>query len=189
MKKLFCLCSLVLLAMAIAGSCQRAYAQDRLAIGAQVAIQNLPQLGETPVGYGIRFTYAAYLPFLSFDAELNSFPTNSTGNLGETQVLFGLKAGLRVGRWGVFGKVRPGLAHFGGGGAPQRLTGQDFFALDLGGGVEYYFAPHVGLRWDLSDVSTSFGNSVLLAGPGGPTGVPLGTHQNFQSTIGVVVSF
>jgi hypothetical protein len=61
--------------------------------------------------------------------------------------------------------------------------------LDLGGGVEYYFVPHLGLRWDLSDVMTHFGNGVLYSGPGAPLGTPLGTRNNFQTTIGVVFTF
>ena len=161
-------------------------AQDRFAIGAQVAFDHLPELGETPTGYGFRFTYAAYLPLISFDAEVNSFPTHSTGNFGQTQAFFGLKAGARVGHWGVFLKARPGFAHFYGGAAPQRLSQRTNFALDLGGGVEYYFVPHVGLRWDLSDVMTHFGSGLLSFGPGNPIGVPLGTRGNFQTTVGIV---
>jgi len=161
-------------------------AQDRFAIGAQLAFDHLPELGETPTGYGFRFTYAAYLPLISFDAELNSFPAHSSGNFGQTQAFFGLKAGGRVGRWGVFVKVRPGLAHFYGGAAPQRLSQRNNFALDIGGGVEYYFVPHIGLRWDLSDVMTHFGSGTLSFGPGNPVGVPLGTHGNFQTTVGIV---
>jgi hypothetical protein len=46
--------------------------------------------------------------------------------------------------------------------------------------------PHVGLRWDLSDVMTHFGSGTLNAGPGGPLGVPLGTRGNFQTTLGIV---
>ena len=163
-----------------------ARAQDRFAVGAQLAFDHLPELGETPVGYGFRFTYAALVPFISFDAELNSFPTHGSGNLGQTQAFFGLKAGARVGRWGAFLKARPGLAHFYGGAAQQRLTQRTNFALDVGGGVEYYLIPHVGLRWDLSDVMTHFGSGTLNAGPGGPLGVPLGTRGNFQTTLGIV---
>ena len=174
----------IIVALAIVAP--RARAQDRFAVGAQLGFEHLPELGETPVGYGFRFTYAAFVPFISFDAELNSFPTHATGNLGQTQAFFGLKAGTRVGRWGVFVKARPGLAHFYGGADQQRLTSRTNFALDIGGGIEYYFAPHIGLRWDLSDVSTYFGSGVLNAGPGESIGTPLGTHGNFQTMVGIV---
>jgi len=178
-----------LLALVFVGLGQQAQAQDRFAIGTQVAIHKLPELGETVFGYGFRVTYGAYLPFLSFDSELNIFPTNSTGNFGETQGFFGLKAGVRVGRWGGFLKLRPGFDHFGGGFNPQRMSSDTHFALDLGGGVEYYFIPHLGLRWDLSDVMTHFGGTTLSSGPGAPVGTALGTQQNFQTTLGLVVTF
>jgi hypothetical protein len=176
----------ILFALSLGALEPRAVAQDRFAVGAQLAFDHLPELGETPAGYGFRFTYAAWLPLISFDAELNSFPTHGSGNFGQTQAFFGLKAGTRVGRWGVFLKARPGFAHFYDGAAQQRLTQRTNFALDLGGGVEYYFIPHVGLRWDLSDVMTHFGSGRLTSGPGGPLGVPLGTHGNFQTTVGIV---
>jgi hypothetical protein len=189
MKKLLGIPVLLLLAFWFAGSAEPVHAQDRFAVGAQVAIHKVPELGETPLGYGFRFTYGAYLPFLSFDSEINTFPTSSAGNFGETQGFFGLKAGLRVGKWGGFLKARPGFDHFGGGFDPQRLSSGTHFAMDLGGGVEYYFLPHLGLRWDLSDIMTHFGGATLSAGPGGPLGTPLGTQQNFQTTVGVVVTF
>ena len=179
----------IVCALSAFAAAEPAHAQDRFAVGAQFAVHNLPELGETRVGYGFRLTYAAYLPFISFDAEFNSFPTGSSGNLGETQGFLGLKAGVRVGRWGVFGKARPGIANFGGGAFPNRITGATHFALDLGGGVEYYPLPHIGLRMDLSDVGTFFGNTSLRAGPGTPPGVPLHTQHNFETTTGVVLTF
>jgi hypothetical protein len=190
-KKTFGFALIVFSALGIlfAGFGNQAHAQDRFAIGTQVAIHKLPELGETAFGYGFRVTYGAYLPFLSFDSELNIFPTSSTGNFGETQGFFGLKAGVRVGRWGGFLKLRPGFDHFGGGFDPERMSSETHFALDLGGGVEYYFVPHLGLRWDLSDIMTHFGGTTLSSGPGGPIGTPLGTQQNFQTTLGLVVTF
>ena len=188
-RKKWVLLGAPVLAVWLAASGQTARAQDRFAIGAHVAVEHLPVLGATPVGYGFRFTYGAYLPFLSFDSEINLFPTRSTGNLGQTQAFFGLKAGARIGSWGVFLKARPGVARFGGGAAPQRLTHRTNFALDLGGGVEHYFAPHLALRWDLSNVMTHFGDGMLLAGPGGPIGTRLGTKSNFQTTVGLQVHF
>ena len=189
MKKTFASGVVFLVILLFAGYGQQAHAQDRFAVGAQVAIHKLPELGETAFGYGFRFTYGAYLPFLSFDSEINTFPTNSTGNFGETQGFFGLKAGLRVGRWGGFLKLRPGFDHFGGGGDPHRMSSETHFALDLGGGLEYYIVPHVGVRWDLSDIMTHFGGTTLSNGPGGPLGTPLGTQQNFQTTVGMVLTF
>jgi hypothetical protein len=156
--------------------------------GAQIAVQSLPELGETHAGYGFRFTYNAYVPFLSLDSEINFFPTSSTGNLGETQAFVGLRAGVHIRRWGGYAKVRPGFANFGGGGFPQRLSSSTHFALDVGGVLEYDVLPHVALRWDLSDVLTDFGDAHLLAGPG-YVGAPLHSQHNFETTIGAVLRF
>jgi len=168
---------------------QIARAQDRFAVGAQVGFQSLPELGETAGSYGFRFTYGVYPPFIALDTEINMFPTHTTGNLGQTQFFLGPKIGARVGRFGVFFKVRPGFDHFGGGIDPGRLTRQTNFALDFGGGVEYYFAPNLVLRWDLSDVMTHFGSGQVLAPPGNAIGLPLGTVGNFETTVGIMVHF
>ncbi len=185
-KRIFFISSLMFFTVLFGALAPRARAQDRFAVGAQLAFDHLPELGETPAGYGFRFTYAALVPFFSFDAELNSFPTHGSGNFGQTQAFFGLKAGTRVGRWGVFLKARPGFAHFYDGVAQQRLTQRTNFALDIGGGLEYYVLPHIGVRWDLSDVMTHFGSGMLNAGPGSPLGIQLGTQSNFQTTVGIV---
>ena len=165
------------------------HAQDRFAVGAQVGFQSLPELGETAGSYGFRFTYGVYPPFIALDTEINMFPTHTTGNLGQTQFFLGPKIGARVGRFGVFFKVRPGFDHFGGGIDPDRLTRRTNFALDVGGGIEYYFAPNLALRWDLSDVMTHFSSGQVLAPPGNAVGLPLGTIGNFQTTVGIMVHF
>ena len=172
-----------------AAAVQTSRAQDRFAIGAQVGFQNLPELGETARSYGFRFTYGAYPPFIAIDTEINMFPTHTTGNLGQTQFFLGPKIGARVGRVGVFFKVRPGFDSFGGGIDPGRLTRRTNFALDFGGGIEYYFAPNLALRWDLSDVMTHFGSGEVLSPPGNAIGLPLGTLGNFQTTVGIMVHF
>jgi len=187
MKKQFWLMPLLTLIFFAGGFASRLDAQA-FEVGAQLAIHDVPALGETLVGYGFRFTDNLYRPFLAFDSEINFFPTGSTGNLGETQAFFGLRAGAHVGRWGVYAKLRPGLTNFGGGGFPQRLSSGTQFALDIGGVLEYDVLPHIALRWDLSDVLSDFGGASLSAGPG-LVHTPLGTQHNFESTIGAVVRF
>lgn len=164
-------------------------AQTPFSIGAHFAAHRMPELGQTRVGYGFRFTYEAYLPFVSLDSEVNFFPTTSSGNLGETQAFLGLKFGKHIGRWGGFLKARPGLTHFGGGSSPQRLSERTKFALDLGGVVEYDLAPKVTLRGDVSNVRIHYGDAMLSAGPGGPLGAPLGTRNTLQTTFGVMLHF
>jgi hypothetical protein len=41
----------------------------------------------------------------------------------------------------------------------------------------------------LSDIMTHFGSASLSSGPGGPLNAALGTQQNFQTTVGMVVTF
>jgi hypothetical protein len=179
-------CSLAALAW-LSGAAPSARAQTPFSIGAHVAGHRLSEQDQSRVGYGFRFTYEAYLPFVSLDSEVNFFPTSSGGDLGETQAFFGLKFGKRIGRWGAFLKARPGFTHFGGGGFPQRLTERTKFALDLGGGIERELVPRLDLRWDVSDVRIYYGDAALLAAPGGPAGPRLGTRNTLQTTFGLVL--
>jgi hypothetical protein len=166
-----------------------AQAQTPFSFGAHFAAHRMPEQGQVRAGYGFRATYAAYLPFVSGEAELNVFPTTSGGDLGETQAFFGVKFGKHIGRWGGFIKFRPGLTHFGGGAFPQRLTGRTHFALDMGGGVEFDVLPRVMLRLDASDVRIYYGDAALRAAPAAPPGPALGTRDTFQTTFGVVLNF
>jgi hypothetical protein len=166
-----------------------ARAQTPFYVGAHIGGHRLSELDQSRFGYGFRLGYDAYLPFISLEAEVNYFPTTSGGNLGETQGLFGLKFGKKIGRWGGFLKARPGFTHFGGGAFPQRLTEHTKFAMDLGGGVEYDLFTKLGLRLDVSDIRIYYGDAALRAGPGGPPGPRLGTRDTLQSTFGVVLRF
>lgn len=153
-------------------------------LGHRLAEQNQSRLG-----YGFRAGYHAWAPFVSFEGEVNFFPTSATGNLGETQAFFGLKFGKKIGRWGGFVKVRPGFTHFGGGAFPTRLTQQTNFALDLGGGVEYALAPKVDLRLDVGDTKIYYGDAALLSATPGVTSPRLGTRNTLQSSLGIVLHF
>jgi hypothetical protein len=166
-----------------------ARAQTPFYFGGQILGHNISGLSESRFGYGFRGGYDAYLPFISLEGEVNFFPTTSGGNLGETQALFGLKFGKKIGRWGGFVKARPGFVHFGGGAFPTRLTERTKFALDLGGGLEFDLAPKVGVRWDLGDTKIYYGDAQLLATPAGPAGPRLGSHHSFQTSLGLVVHF
>jgi opacity protein-like surface antigen len=179
----------VLAAACLLTSALPARAQTPYYFGAQILGHNISGLSESRVGYGFRGGYDAYLPFISLEGEVNFFPTTSGGNLGETQALFGLKFGKHIGRWGGFVKARPGFTHFGGGAFPTRLTERTKFALDLGGGLEYDLAPKIGLRWDLGDTKIYYGNAALLPSPAGTPGPRLGTHDSFQTSLGLVVRF
>jgi hypothetical protein len=76
---------------------------------------------------------------------------------GESQALFGIKAGVRVGRFGFFGKIKPGFLHLTDRQNLQLLQDQSRFrlALDIGGVLEYYLSSLVALRVDMGETFLS----------------------------------
>jgi len=117
------------------------------------------------LGAGGRFTYNLKKNFALEAAgyfspgTCDSCPGQVTGRIGEG--LFGVKAGKRFSKVGVFAKARPGFMTIGkgyfdliptSGGfvtlVPHRITP---FALDLGGVFEFYPSKKVVLRVDLGD--------------------------------------
>jgi hypothetical protein len=123
------------------------------------------------IGVGGRLSYNLNRHF-ALEAEGNFFPRNyrkvqsnfTGGRLIEG--LFGLKAGIRKNKFGVFGKVRPGfessgraeMAHFPNGNGPDARNPYGFvdmratqFALDVGGVVEFYPSRRTIIRFDAGD--------------------------------------
>jgi hypothetical protein len=82
-------------------------------------------------------------------------------------------------RFGDFTKARPGFIHFTADLAPG-LSGKDQFALDAGGGFEFYPNNHTALRLDFGDTIIPYGNITILLGPSPTT---LGTRNNLQFEI------
>jgi hypothetical protein len=118
---------------------------------------------------------------LSLEAEANFFPYKVPGeNLVSGgrpfQMQFGVKAGKRFRRFGLFAKARPGLVSFGGAGRVrlgELLVGPDgteFFdviitaerkthlSLDVGGVFEVYAARRVFARFDAGDTMIRYGS-------------------------------
>jgi hypothetical protein len=166
-----------------------ARAQTPFSAGARFVAQRAPELGETLTGYGFVANYSAYLPFISLEGELNIFPTSSTGNLGATQALIGINFGKKIGPWAAYAKFHPGFTHYGGGAIPNRLSEQTHFAMEIGGVLEYQFFPKLALRGEISNISTHYGNSTLSAGPGASIGAPIGTRNELQGDIGLMIHF
>ena len=99
-----------------------------------------------------------------------------------TQGLFGIKAGTRIKRVGIFAKVRPGFqTNF-----VVNDREQARFALDVGGVAELYPNRHVVLRFDAGDVIIPFGSKIVGEGLFAQR---LGTSHNFQYSLGVTVRF
>jgi hypothetical protein len=144
------------------------------------AIGVAPAVGSrTEPGFGGRFTYNL-TNILAFEAEGNLFPRSEVGRGmpgGRIfQGQFGVKAGKRFRRFGIFGKARPGFVGFTQVSKLLRTTivnnppptppftvgefgmGNDlYFSMDLGGVVEYYPAGRVFARFDLGDTIIRYG--------------------------------
>ena len=117
------------------------------------------------VGLGGRFTYN-FNKYVAAEAELDYFPTTDSVYTffpewgRKTFALFGVKAGLRKQKFGIFGKARPGFAHFTftpllacplSQPGPCLQPTKTNFAMDVGGVFEYYVSRNVALRFDAGD--------------------------------------
>jgi len=141
----------------------------------------------TEVGVGGRFDYNLK-PYLALEAELNFFPrdfrkftTNFTGGR-MIEGLFGVKAGIRRKRFGVFGKFRPGfesssgaeIAHFLNGNGPDPRNPFGFervratqLALDVGGVFEWYPTRRTIVRFDAGDTIVRYPGIQFIQFPQG----------------------
>ncbi len=160
----------------------------------------------TETGLGGRFTYNL-LDSIGLEAEINDFPTSegiSTGATGRPlQGQFGIKAGKRFRRFGVFAKARPGFISFSRSlnlVGPRRSTifGREvdfgvfeigrrtFFSTDVGGVFELYPSRRAVLRFDVGDTVIRYGprsiDGLTLSQP--ILTAPPETRHNFQFSTG-----
>jgi hypothetical protein len=169
---------------------------------------------KTLPGIGGRFTYN-FNSHVGFEAEGNLFlgDTNLYAPLGSggrpSQVVFGIKAGKRFEKFGLFAKTRPGFVSFSEGKFPlaaflqpnpplfnppgERVT---HLAFDIGGVFEFYPSKKIVSRFDAGDTiirygeQTVIGGGVLLPGITPPTVIiPGETRHNFQFSAGVGFRF
>jgi len=134
--------------------------------------------GATEPGFGARFTFNLNRS-LALEAVGNFFPHkcrfcgsggiggDNSGNI--TQGLFGVKAGKRFQRWGIFGKARPGFVSFSEGDSTYVVTGTGGsfpelrqnrltnFAVDLGGVLEFYPSRRIVTRFEAGDTLIHYG--------------------------------
>ena len=178
---------------------------SRFEIGAQFSTLFQNPAGSTSlddqiVGGGVRFAYNVHR-YAGIEAEVNFFADDDRGLGRKTMALFGVKAGKRGERFGVFGKLRPGFTR-----GNQELrdcsapnpTACSFikpteFTLDLGGVVEFYPSSRLLLRFDAGNtrihyklrntLDTNNGVTILLPYFGGDT------TNNFQFSAGVGIRF
>ena len=179
---------------------------------------------ENQPGFGGRIGYNL-TPHVALEAEVNFFPGAGAFKVPESfsgghklEGLFGVKAGKRFEKVGIFGKVRPGFLYASKGHLRQpsgfaciaifpppagcfETTGKNSFALDLGAVVEFYPTRRTIIRIDAGDTLLRL-DERLVSGtndrsqfslPPLPFPVVVGvaseTTHNFQSSIGVGFRF
>ena len=116
-------------------------------------------------GGGGRVTFN-FQKYVAAEAQLDYFPQTDSDRIGaivvprfggKTLGVFGVKAGARGKRFGVFGKARPGFIHFSSVpvfacvAAPCPQPAKTNFAFDLGGVFEYYPTSRTMVRFDIGD--------------------------------------
>ena len=163
----------------------------------------------TEAGFGGRFTFNLN-KHVSLEAEGNFFPHESFNDpAGGGRVLqgqFGVKAGKRFGKFGIFAKARPGLVSFSKALAQVGTTtifdpnGQAFtfpifgerrrthFSLDLGGVLEFYPSRRVLTRIDVGDTIIHYGSDSFFPFSLSPEPTSRNTH-NLQISAGIGFRF
>jgi len=194
-----------------AGS-ERVFAQSEISkieVGVQFSTIRLGEMSITEPGFGGRFTYNVN-KHVAVEAEGNFFPRDpedyfeSLKGGHKTQAFFGIKAGTRTRRVGLFLKIRPGLVNFSNlirypelcpcspNPPPPKFSETDF-ALDLGGVLEVYTSRRTFIRVDLGDtiVRSNSGEKIELLGSVKQEGYFVinsairSTSHNLQLNVGV----
>jgi outer membrane protein with beta-barrel domain len=223
LKRIACLLTLFLM---LAIPCLTARAQSdekRFEVGGQFSILqvetlfvNRPGFGFTlsenqdhVFGFGGRAGYN-FSKYFALEGEVNFFPESDDVKGGtKTQALFGVKAGKRFEKVGLFAKARPGFIRYEKGDyvfasgvvcvlifppplACMNPVARTNFAIDLGGVVELYPSKRTIIRFDAGDTIVRFpARSVAADDPNfGPPGymsavpVPPETKHQFQASVG-----
>jgi hypothetical protein len=214
-RALFTFNALVLALLVFDGG---ASAQERDAPKLEIGVQysslsiDLPGFGGTEhaVGVGGRVTYNL-TDYFAVEAEGNLSPSDirsdyTTGGASQ-QVQFGVKAGKRWRRFGLFARARPGFVSFGetltplpvvSGGATNFVFDRErktHFSTDVGGVMEFYPSRRMLVRFDAGDTIIRYGeHRELQFDPAGTGSQFIGTARpevkhNFQFTAGVGFRF
>jgi hypothetical protein len=214
-RALFTCTALVLLLLASAAG---ASAQEKDAPKLEIGVQysslsiDLPGFGGTEhaPGVGARVTYNLN-DYFAVEAEGNIFPTvtrtDYTTGGDPLQAQFGVKAGKRWKRFGLFAKARPGFVSFAETLTPLPVVSgsattftydrerKTHFSTDVGGVLEFYPSRRMLVRFDVGDTIIRYGEHRELqfdpAGTGarfiGPSRSEI--KHNFQFTAGVGFRF
>lgn len=221
MKKATFLASMMVALTALCSFAARAQepnAPSKIEVGVQFSSLTYPTPSDSSsatagtanseAGFGGRFTFNLNKN-IALEAEGNFFPhenfndSSRSGRLLQGQ--FGLKAGKRFGKFGIFAKARPGLASFSKVVTQVGTTTVDFngqpltfpifgqkrktyFSMDLGGVLEFYPSRRVLTRIDVGDTIIHYGNGSFFQS--GVTLVPgKRTGHNLQVSAGIGFRF
>ena len=147
MSRVLVTCFLLVSSLVVWPSYAAAQADDgRFQAGVHFSAARSSQFDKTDLGVGGLFSWA-FGGVFGADAELTFYPSDFADepafSASRVEGLFGITAGPRLGSMRPFVKVRPGFVRF--------AEGHTSFALDLGGGVEFYATPRTFVRVDASD--------------------------------------
>jgi hypothetical protein len=207
-----CLAVAILLCLFFAFDEARAQAKDapKVELGVQFTSLTLnDNSNSSEPGFGGRVTYNL-TDNVALEAQFDFFPNGerfrgfrSGGRIA--QGLFGVKAGKRYEKFGIFGKVRPGFTTFSAGReeliikSPPPNPVFDFrphrethFATDVGAVLEFYPSRRIVTRFDAGDTIIRYGNSTIPTYDSSTVQslpLPGETRHNFQFSAGVGFRF
>ena len=166
----------------------------KVEVGIHFSLLRLSEFEDTTPGVGGRITFNP-TKRLGLEAEFTHYPNHIIGSRSRMLGLFGLKAGQRFDKLGIFAKARPGFIYLfdaqvrclPGITSPQACIFDDRikFALDLGGVVELYPSRRTVIRFDVGDALIRFDRARLTPVPAFRAEV---TH-NLQLNVGVGLRF
>ena len=186
-------CAAISFFLVFVSSAQAQEKNPKYEFGLHYATLNVTEKSDKDSGLGLRFTYN-FNDYLGVEAETTYFPNLREGSEGnERQGLFGVRAGKRNSRYGVFAKARPGYTRFYslGNTSITNFFEQDRtrFTFDVGGVFEYYPHRHVALRVDAGDTIVRFKPGDFFRQDFNRVFVQKRLSHNLQVNVGVALRF
>ncbi|MGH9769636.1 MAG: outer membrane beta-barrel protein [Blastocatellia bacterium] len=176
---------------------QNALAQSetpKLELGAHLTALRLSEFRDSEAGVGGRITFNLN-DHVALEGEVNLFPSDLITD-GKLQGLFGVKAGRRGDKFGLFAKARPGFMRFNRTPVicpaifPPPLgcalaSGRTEFAFDLGGVAEFYPSRSTVVRFDLGDTLIRYSDGPFIRPRGGVRNNLTSHNLQFNAGFGV----
>jgi hypothetical protein len=167
MRSIVATFALVLFVLCCSRSASAQSAQSRFQLGGQFVGAVSNEFDSTDFGVGGRFSWHP-MPLIGAEAEVNFYPSDFADEPAfsgsRVEGLFGVTVGPQIGQLRPFAKVRPGFVTYreAPGSFPcplifpvpvscQLASGETVFALDVGGGVEWFPTARTFVRVDAGD--------------------------------------